>query len=325
MFLLIGLFFVWIFLKDLSSDAKKEIVNSFINANYWWLLLSLFFGLLSHVLRTLRWQMLMEPIGCKTTFKNTFLALMIGYFANLALPRLGEVTRCGILNKYDKVAFNKSFGTVITERVLDILTFLILFFINLYLQYNMLKDYVFNKFYLPLSEKFTFIGKGYLLYGFIVIALLIAVIIYLLRRKISTLKWFIKIKTLLMGFWDGLRSLLLIKKPLLFIVYTLAIWFSYLMMTYVCFFSIKETVGLGIEPAFSVLVLGTIGIMIVQGGIGIYPVIVAETLALYGVITTTGFALGWIAWGAQTFTIILAGIISLIVLPIINKNTNVKT
>ena len=188
----------------------------------------------------------------------------------------------------------------------------------------MINAYVAEKFYTPLSEKFTFIGKGYFFYSFIFIFLLLLIIILIFRKKLTKLKLYNKIKKVLMGFWDGLKSLTRIKRPFLFILYTVAIWLCYLMTVYFCFLSLASTSHLGIEPAFSVLVLGTIGIMLVQGGIGIYPVIVAETLALYGVVSTTAYALGWIVWSAQTFIIIIAGIISLIVLPVINNKVNGK-
>lgn len=318
------MFFIWFFLKDLTPGQKDEILVSFKTANYWWLLLSLSFGLLSHVLRTLRWQMLLEPIGYKTSFWNTFFAVMIGYFANLALPRLGEVTRCGILTKYDKVPFNKSFGTVVTERILDLLVFFILFFVNLYIQYDLLYNYVNKNFFSKFSEKITNIGSNYSLFILIAFAGLLGILFFIFRKKLANSKSYIKIKTILLGFWQGLKSLTQIKRPFLFIFYTVAIWFCYLMMVYVCFFSISATSHLGVEPAFSSLLFGTIGIMVVQGGIGIYPFIVAGALTLYEVAETMGYALGWIAWSSQEFAIILAGIISLILLPIINNNKNGK-
>jgi uncharacterized protein (TIRG00374 family) len=324
LFLSIGVFFIWFFLKDLTPSQKDEIIESFKTANYWWLVLSLVFGLLSHVLRTLRWQMLIEPIGYKTKFWNTFFAVMIGYFANLALPRLGEVTRCGILTKYDKVPFNKSFGTVVTERILDLIMFFILFFVNLYIQYDLLYKYVQENFFSKFSEKFSSLGNGSFIFILTAIAVFIIVMFFVFRKKLAKSKLFNKVKNILLGFWQGLKSLTQIKKPFLFIFYTLAIWFCYLMMVYVCFFSISATGHLGIEPAFSALLFGTIGIMVVQGGIGIYPFIIAGALTLYNVSETSGYALGWIAWSSQEFAIILSGIVSLILLPIINNNSNGK-
>ncbi|HPB26501.1 MAG TPA: lysylphosphatidylglycerol synthase transmembrane domain-containing protein, partial [Bacteroidales bacterium] len=124
----IGIFFIWLSVIKLGPEDKKQIFKSFSEANYWWLVLCFVLGLISHVLRTLRWEMLIDTVGYKPSFKNTFLSLMIGYFANLAIPRLGEITRCTMLAKYEKVPFQKSFGTVIAERGLDVVTFVVLFF-----------------------------------------------------------------------------------------------------------------------------------------------------------------------------------------------------
>ena len=320
LFLTIGFLFIWIFLKDLTSAQKKQILESFSLANYWWLILSFFIGFLSHIFRTLRWEMLLHTINYKPQFKNTFLSLMIGYFANLAIPRLGEVTRCSILTKYEKIPFEKSFGTVVAERAFDILTFLILFFVNLLLQYNKISGYVHQHIFHPLSEKFTFIGKGYILYFSVVIIIIVSLFLIVFIKKLKKLKFFQKVIQVIRGFWDGLKSLSKVKNPLLFLLYTILIWLMYYLMSYVCFFSLVETSNPGLDAVFSVLIMGTIGIMVVQGGIGIYPVIVAETLTLYGITSIVGFALGWLIWGAQTFILLLAGIISLILLPLLNRN-----
>jgi len=318
-FLLIGFFFVWLFLKDLTHEQKKQILDSFSIANYWWLILSFFIALLSHIFRTLRWEMLIHTIGYKPRFKNTFLSLMIGYFANLAIPRLGEVSRCTVLAKYEKIPFEKSFGTVIAERAFDLLTFLVLFFVNLLIQYNKISGYVHEKIYVPLSAKFEFIGKGYLLYTTIALLILAALFLIFFHKKLLKFKFYKKIIEILNGFWDGLKSLAKIKSPVKFLILTVAIWLMYYLMSYVCFFSFVETSNPGLDAVLSVLVMGTIGIMVIQGGIGIYPVIIAETLTLYGITSLIGFTLGWLIWGAQTFIIILAGVVSLILLPVLNR------
>jgi glycosyltransferase 2 family protein len=321
-FLAIGFFFVWLFLKDLTPEQKKQILESFSLANYWWLILSFFIGLLSHVFRTLRWEMLIHTIGYKPRFKNTFLSLMIGYFANLAIPRLGEVSRCTILTKYEKIPFEKSFGTVIAERAFDLLTFVVLFFVNLLIQYNKISGYVHEKVYEPLADKFAFIGKGYLLYSLIALIIIASLMIIIYHKKLLEFKFYQKIIMILRGFWDGLKSLAKVKSPLKFLIYTILIWTMYYLMSYVCFYCLVETSSPGLDAVLSVLVMGTIGIMVVQGGIGIYPVIIAETLTLYGITSIIGFALGWLIWGAQTFIIILAGVVSLILLPVLNNKAN---
>lgn len=324
-FLSIGALFIWLFVKDLSPVETSEIFDSFKGANYAWICLSIFIALLSHGVRTLRWQMLIQPLGYKTGFWNVFMSLMIGYLANLALPRLGEITRCGILAKYEQVPFQKGFGTVIAERAFDLLTFIVLFFLNLLIQYPLIHQYVTESIYQPLAQKFEFLGKGYILYSGIGSVVLLVVLFFLFRRKLERFKLYRKAASILKDFIDGLKSLVKIRKPFLFLFYTLLMWFFYLLMAYICFFSIKEIGGIGIMAGFSVLVLGTIGIMVIQGGIGIYPAIVAETLVLYNAAATKAYALGWLIWSAQTVTLIIAGIASLILLPIINKKRNGKT
>lgn len=322
----IGIFFIWLFLRNLTPDQKHEIFRSFGDANYWWIILAIVLGVMSHYLRSLRWRMLIEPLGHAPGKTNTFFAVMIGYLANLALPRLGEVSRCTVLARYEGVPFNKSFGTVITERALDLLIFILLFFLNLLLQFNRLYDYIDEKIYRPIEAKlnlhFDLSGSFTLLsLAFLV---LLAIMLFVFRKKILKHKLFQKIRQLFMGFLEGIQSLTKIRKPVLFIAYSLGIWLLYLLMAYLVFFSLPETSGLGISAGLAALVFGTIGIMLVQGGIGIYPAIVAETLALYSVNSIKGYALGWLIWSSQTLTIILLGILSMILLPVLNRNGNVK-
>lgn len=326
-FMGIGLFFIWLFMRNLSEQQKQEIFNSFKLANYWWLLLAFIIGIVSHLARAARWKILLEPLGYKPRGLNVFMAVMIGYLANLALPRLGEVSRCGILTRYEKIPFNKSFGTVITERVIDMLTFVALFFVMIITQTGKIRTYMEQKIYLPLQRKFDLelIGSSYL--TFLIIGLLIAGIlaVWLIHRKFRHTAFYQKIYGLMMGFLEGMRSLTRIKKPLLFVVYTLIIWILYLLMAYVVFFSLSETSGLGLDAGLAVLVFGSIGIMVVQGGIGIYPAIVAETLFLWNVPETKGYAMGWLIWTSQTLMILIAGIFSLILLPVLNRSNHDKS
>ena len=319
-FLAIGIFFIWIFLRKLTPDQKHEIWISFINANYLWLVVSIILGVLSHVVRSLRWNILLEPMGYKPKLKNTFSAVMVGYLANTALPRLGEVTRCGVLNKYEKIPMSKSFGTVMVERSLDLVVFAGLFFINLMIFYDKLGLYFEEKVFNPMSEKFQF-ENGAILFLLIpgLIFLLAVVLLFIFRKRIQHLKLYLKIKELVLGFWHGLWAVTKIKKPFTFIFYTFMIWFLYYLMIYVCFFTMPQTSHLGLDTALSLLMFGSIGIIVVQGGIGIYPAIIAETLILYNIPTTYGYALGWLGWTAQTLMIVITGLVTLVLLPVINK------
>ncbi len=326
MFLGIGIFFIWIFLRNLTAEQKQEILNSMGNANYWWIALAIPLGILSHFLRAIRWQMLIETMGYKPRKSNMFFAVMIGYFANLALPRLGEVSRCSILTKYENVPFQKSFGTVITERALDMMIFLFLFFLNLALQAERLSGYIDEKIYKPLQDKLHLNVDLSGAFAILTISIIVifGIIFLVFRKQITTNSIYLKIKNIISGFVEGMKSLIKVRNIWLFGFYTFSIWALYMLMAYIVFFSIPESSRLGLDAGLAVLVFGSIGMMVVQGGIGIYPAIVAETLVLYGVASAQGYALGWLIWTSQNITIVLVGIISLILLPILNNSKNVE-
>jgi len=325
-FLGIGIFFIWIFLRNLSAEQKQEIILSMGNANYWWIAMAIPLGILSHYIRAIRWKMLIETMDYKPKNSNMFYAVMIGYFANLALPRLGEVSRCSVLTKYENVPFQKSFGTVITERVLDMMVFLLLFLLNLALQAERLSGYIDENIYKPLQAKLhlSYNLSGAFTIIILAFALIFGILFLVFRKKITSHKLYNKIINMAKGFVEGMKSLLKVRNLWLFFFYTASIWSLYLLMAYVVFFSIPDSSGLGLDAGLAVLVFGSIGIMVVQGGIGIYPAIVAETLVLYGVSSVQGYALGWLIWTSQNITIILVGIISLILLPIVNNRKNAK-
>jgi len=323
-FLGLGIFIIWLSLRNLTVTEKKEILHSFRIANYYWVILAIVLGIFSHLLRTLRWMILFEPMGYHPSVKNTFYAVMIGYFANMAFPRLGEVTRCGILAKYEKIPFNKSFGTVITERALDMILFLMLFFLMVFTQVSNVQNYLQSHVYPQLFSKFNNpeLLRKLIITGAVLLSVMILLVV-VFRKKIAHSNLFQKGVKLVQGFWEGLKSLSQIRKPILFIVYSFAIWILYYFMLYICFFCFPETASLGMGAGLSALVLGSIGIMITPGGIGIYPAIVSETLLLYNCLRTTGLALGWIAWTAQTLMILMVGSLSLILLSF-NKKPNGK-
>jgi len=325
-FLGIGIFFIWIFLRNLTADQKQEILDSMSNANYWWIALAIPLGILSHYLRALRWKMLIETMGYKPRNSNMFFAVMVGYFANLALPRLGEVSRCTILTKYEKVPFQKSFGTVITERVLDMMMFFFLFFLNLVLQAERLSGYIDENIYKPIQSKLnlSFDLSGAFTIIMISFIVVFGIIFLVFGKKIRANKYFKKIKLVALGFIEGMKSLTKVRNIWLFVFFTFSIWALYLLMAYVVFFSIPASSGEGLDAGLAVLVFGSIGMMVVQGGIGIYPAIVAETLVLYGVASAQGYALGWLIWTSQNIVVVLLGIISLILLPILNNQKDEK-
>ncbi len=318
-FLGLGIFFIWLFMHNLTDEEKKEIYSSFIGANYWWVGLSIIIMFLSHYSRTIRWKILVEALGYKPSTKNLFLALLIGYFANLALPRLGEVTRCGIVTRYEKIPFQKMIGTVVTERAIDLLSLFIMFVLAFFLHLDKVAKFKELGIYIRARENFDKIENPGIYY-WVTILLFIGLFLLLIkyRHKISHFNWYQKIKNIIFGFLEGLKSLFKIKKPFWFIFHSIFIWVAYLFMAWVVFFSLPETSHLGLDVGIAVLVFGSIGIIIIQGGIGIYPWIVAQILLLFHISGTKGYAMGWILWTGQTVMILLSGLISMILLPFLN-------
>ena len=319
-FLGIGILITWLSLKDLTTQHKEQLLNSFRHANYLWVAVVILLGVVSHILRALRWNMLLEPVGKIPALKNTFLAVMTGYFANLAFPRLGEVTRCGVILTTDNIPANKSFGTVITERATDLILFFLLFLILIASQYHLLVDYLDEKIIPGLEGKSTSLATNHLLLMILFAGtLFLLLLIILIRKSRPEHRFRYLIKATFLGFWEGLISIRYIKMPWLFIFYSLAIWALYFLMTYLCFRSLNETAGLSMMAGFAVLIMGSFGIMITPGGIGLYPLIARDTLILYGISGSTGFAMGWIIWGSQTAMIITTGLFALIWLSLLKK------
>jgi glycosyltransferase 2 family protein len=321
-FFALGILIIWLSLRNLTSAEKNEIIKSFKIANYYWVIFIVILGIFAHILRSLRWILFFEPMGFKPSLKNTFYAVMVGYFANLGFPRLGEVTRCGILAKYEKIPFNKGFGTVITERAVDMIVFLLLFILMILTQIGTIHSYLDKNVYPNMHGKFLDPFSNRLVtWGLIGGFSLILILFIAFRRRIGKSKFYSKVMHMVLGFWQGLKSLSQIRKPFLFIIYTFSIWGMYFLMMYLCFFCFPQTMGLSFGAGLSALVLGSIGIMITPGGIGLYPAIIQETLLLYGISNTTGLALGWISWTAQTIMIIIVGGMSLLLLSF-NKDKN---
>ena len=324
-FLGLGIFFIWLFLKNLSPEQKKEIYDSFVHANFTWFYLSMIVGIASHVFRSLRWKMLLKPMGYNPKNLNIIMAVFIGYLANLALPRLGEVSKCGALSRYEKIPINKSIGTVITERAIDLLTLIILFSITIAVNFERLQYYMNEKIVDPVASKIESLQNPNIVFyivGFFI--LLMIILLYRIRKRYQHNFLYIKIKEMAKGFLEGLSSLKNMEKPWLFVLYTVLIWVSYWMMTHVVFYSLTDTSVLNLNASLIVLMFGSIGIIVVQGGIGIYPAIVAETLVLYNIPPSSGYAMGWLLWTAQQLMIVVLGTASFGLLPVINKKKKLK-
>ncbi|MCZ4407814.1 lysylphosphatidylglycerol synthase transmembrane domain-containing protein [Cryomorphaceae bacterium 1068] len=311
----LGIYLVWHIYNQLSPDQRIDLFKAFESANYFWVLLSFFMGLLSHWIRGYRWKFQLEAMGYSPSTTNNFMAVMIGYVVNLALPRVGEVSRAAALTKYEGVPFQKSFGSILSERALDFIILLIITFTTLLLQFELLEKYALEIISVARNQfEWPLISVG----GIAVIAL-IALGFYLLK-KFSHIPLVSKIRSFINELLEGLRSIVRMEKRWLYLLATLAIWGLYLAMFGVCFFALEETSSVGISAIFAGFVLGSFAIVIIPGGIGAFPAGIMQALMLYGISAESGFALGWILWFSQTIMIVLVGGLCMFLMPILNKN-----
>lgn len=315
--LALGFFLIWFIYKDLTEEDKQNVVQSFQNANYWWILLSVSIAVLSHLFRAYRWKYPLESMKIHIDLPNRFAAVMVGYLANLAFPRLGEVTRCAILSRYQKQPFEKLFGTVVAERMVDAVILLGIVFFTVIIQLGVLRSFL-NEALGPMFEKI----ENLLVLG--IVGLIGLVVAYFgwkfLQKSIHPLAAAFRGK--LSGLLDGIKSLKRMDGQLGFYFYTILIWASYIMMYVVTFQAFPETSAVPFGGMLASFTMGGLTIAVVQGGLGAYPLGVMAILMLYGVNKDLGYAFGWIVWSGQTIMIIVVGFLSMIAMPLIN--TKVK-
>ncbi len=316
----VGILLTWLSLRSVWTEREK-IADSFKTANYFWVIISMIISLFSHFLRAYRWNYLLKPAGYSVKPANAVGAVLVGYFANYGLPRMGEITRCTLVTKYDKVPFEVALGTVITERIIDLLLLLVIFVLTLFAQFSQLSDlaskYIFN----PLMSKLSGMAQHPAqLIILIVLCLGVVVGLFLVRKKISQALTG-KFGTIIKGFGKGLGSVKDIDKKFQFIVLSLAIWAAYFYSLYACFFAFSGTSGLGQSECLVLLLFGTFGVVFSPGGLGAYPAIITALLLFtYHVEKISAVAFPWMAWTSQFILIVVLGILSLILLPVINKN-----
>lgn len=310
----LGIYLVVTIYKDLDDEQREALFFSFEKANYWWVGLAFLMGLLSHYIRGYRWKFQMEAMGYHTSALNNFMAVMIGYIVNLILPRVGEVSRAASITKFEKIPFQKSFGTILSERALDSIVLLSITGITVILQYSVLESFV-----KQLSDKFLEKLNSPLVWVLAVLAILAIPVSLFVFRKYRSNSIISKIEELVHGLIEGLRSIFRMEKGWLYVLATIAIWALYVGMFWVGFFALEETAFLPVSAVFAGFVLGSFAVVLVPGGIGAFPVAIMQALIIYGVAGEIGFALGWIIWFSQTLMIVLFGGLSMIYMPIYNK------
>jgi len=304
----IGVFCIYYSFKDISFSEFKEY---FTKINYLWVFVGICLGALSHISRSYRWKFLIEPLGYKLGFINSVLTVFSAYLINYTVPRAGDIARGTMISKYENIPFEKAIGTIVAERAVDVLCILIIIVIGLIIEFD------------KISNKLTgFVEESDFstLFLSLSIVLIVTVTVYLVVKRF---KFYKKIKSFLSGLIDGITIIFKMKKRNQFIFHSIFIWLMYVLMFY---FTSKAFVDLNQITFFQLTIsftLAALSIMLSNGGIGIYPLAVEESLGWYGVQSSTGLAFGWVMWLSQTLMVVIFGGLSLFILPFINRNKTI--
>ena len=296
----IGLYLTWYFISN-STDLEKEyFFQSLSEANYVWIFCALIIAFLSHLSRAYRWKYLLETLGIKPKLSLMYHSVMIGYIINLTIPRSGELARAGYFSRYQKTKSDQVFGTIVVERVVDLIMFASVFFITFFLQSDQ------DKF-----QELRQMGEGssnpLVLPVFLLLVSLASVVVFSIK-KIRVKAW-----NFLKGIYKGVITILKLKNKLAYILHTIFIWTAYVSMLWITALALPDLQDININAIFACFVAGTIAIGTTPGGIGLYPIMVASALIqLYGYDGQVAKSFGMLMWSSQTIFMVLLGLISLI-------------
>lgn len=319
-FLGLGIFFVWLSVRKINHAEWVQIKHSLQQAKLWLIVPAVIALLLSHYSRAMRWKILMEPMGYKPSNFNTFAAVMIGYLVNAGVPRLGEVVKCTLLSRYEKVRADRLVGTIVMERAVDVVCLTIAFIAALIFQGDVIGHYVSTTLGGAFRDKtgHTSAQKIAITVGAIIVFILL---VHFLLKRFGHIDFVGKIKNVLQGIAHGLQSIRFVKHKGLFLFHTILIWSMYLAATTIGILALQETKHLGVGGGLTTLAVGSVGMILTPGGIGAYPLLVSGLMELYGLKKETiGTALGWLLWSVQTLIIIGGGLIVSILFSYFNKN-----
>ena len=292
----------------MTSEEIDKIKISFEKANYYYILLSLIIACFGYWSRAYRWKFALNHLGYKTKFSNNFFTVCVSYLVNLTVPRSGEISRAALLRKYENVPFDKAFGTIVAERIVDLLIFFLFVFIGFVSQFDKIYQFLLNENVSFQSLIITTIVGVFLFFGFILIWIYAEwQIILKLKKKLS-------------GLVEGITTVYKMKDKWNYIFHSFFIWFSYLMMFYVAVFALPETSEINFDIVIMGFIFGSLAVGFSNGGLGAYPFSIALIFSLYGITKDVGTAFGWLVWTSQTILTILLGLISYVLLPVLNRN-----
>jgi uncharacterized protein (TIRG00374 family) len=306
--LLIGIGIIYYQFTTLTSEEIEKIKISFEKANYYYILLSLIIACVGYWSRAYRWKFALNHLGYETKFSNNFFTVCVSYLVNLTVPRSGEISRAALLKKYENVPFDKAFGTIVAERIVDLLIFFLFVFIGFVSQFDKIYQFLLSENVSFQSLIITAIVGVFLFFGFILIWIYAEwQIILKLKKKFS-------------GLVEGITTVYKMKDKWNYIFHSFFIWFSYLMMFYVAVFALPETSEINFDIVIMGFIFGSLAVGFSNGGLGAYPFSIALIFSLYGITKDVGTAFGWLVWTSQTILTILLGLISYVLLPVLNRN-----
>ena len=302
-----GVFVIWWSVSQLTDEQKIDIKNAIVHANYFWIAVAIVIGLLSHFSRAYRWKYLLEPLGYTPRFLNSVFAIFIAYLVNIVIPRGGEFVRATVIGKYEAIPFEKAFGTIVAERVVDLILLLLIILGALFYQFDFIGGLLLQK--IP-DNKLSIILILMALGG-------LALLSYIFISK-SKNRFVKKLKSFIDGLIEGVISIWKMEKRAAFIFHSVFIWSMYLLMFYVVSLAIPETSHLSMGGVLSGFIGGTFGTT-ANGGLGTFPYAVQKVLEIYQINPDKAFAFGWLMWSAQTVMILVLGLVSLLLIPVYNK------
>ncbi len=305
-----------------KSDCSllDKVIADFKSANYWWIAASVLAFMLSNMSRAIRWCQAIRPLGYKTKFSNSFLSIMAGYGANLFFPRIGEVARCGVMSRYEKVPADALMGTVVAERIIDVICLALVIGLAMLLEADMIIAAINDLRNNSTSTQEASSGTPWILY-FGIAAAIGLMLLVIFRKKLASLGIVDKLKGVVKRFVDGILSIRHLENPWLYIAHTIFIWVMYFMMTFLCFKAFEPTASLGPVAALTTFVFGSLGIVIPSpGGMGTYHFLTTEALQLYGLSGDDGFSFSNLMFfSVNVFGNIFFALLAVILLPLINR------
>lgn len=311
---------MWLSVKEIRQEQWLQIKAALQRARLWLIIPVCITLLASHLSRAIRWKILMEPLGYKPSTFNTFAAVMMGYLVNAGVPRLGEVVKCTLLARYEKVRADRLVGTIVMERAVDMVSLGIIFLLALFFEGHVVGDFVrslFGDFFKNKSGD-TSIAKILLTVAVLAVFLFF---LYFLLKRFSHFNAVKKLTDIIKGVWHGLQSIRYIRHKGWFFFHSVLIWFLYLLSTTLGIIALQETSHLGFGGGLTALAIGSVGMILTPGGIGAYPLLVSKLIGLYGIDETTiGNALGWLLWSVQTLIIVMGGLVMIALFSYYNKN-----